>query len=276
MIPSESSLVPELAIARDAARRASPWRLGARPLPRIARALLSARHWRGAVEALRVYRAPLPALLRYLSGRGAYPAAIGLRTPTGPAEATLHTHADMLTLHEVFCRRDYAMPGDVQSVLDWGANIGITALHALTRNRAARVIAYEPLPRNAARLRRQLAPHAGRWRLHQAAIGFADGQAQFGAEPTGRYGGLGRTDLPERIAVPVRAANAALAEALAEFGGSLDLLKIDIEGMEAPILRALDPALLARVRLIVAETKAIVPLAGFAPERAGSVVRYRH
>ncbi|MBM3526164.1 MAG: hypothetical protein FJX57_24700, partial [Alphaproteobacteria bacterium] len=94
-------------------------------------------------------------------------------------------------------------------------------------------------------------------------------------EPTGRYGGLGRTDLPETITVPVRAANAALAEALAEFGGSLDLLKIDIEGMEAAILRALDPALLAHVRLIVAETDAIVKLAGFRAERAGSVVRYR-
>jgi len=258
-----------------AAAGAMGLRIGGRPLGRVLRALGGGRHYAALGRAASVYARPAEALRRYLLGSGHYPAAVTVMTPLGPVPVQLYSRADMMTLNEVFCRHDYPVPAGARSLLDWGANIGITALYALTRNPRLAAVLYEPLPMNAERLGHQLARFAGRWRLHRAAVGLADGSARFGHEPTGRYGGLNRDHLPGAIEVPVRAANAALAEALEQFGGSLDVLKIDVEGLEADLLRALDPALLARVKLVVAETAETVPLPGHSAERFGSVVRYR-
>jgi FkbM family methyltransferase len=108
---------------------------------------------------------------------------------------------------------------------------------------------------------------------------------RFATEPTGRYGrvaaGAGGPaaagDFAEAtgaLDVDCLAINVVLERALAR-AGEIDLVKIDTEGLELDTVRAMDPALLRRVRAIVVEAEPDEPLhpALFAQRQYGSVCR---
>jgi len=157
----------------------------------------------------------------------------------------------MLTLNEVFCRLDYALPTSARVVIDVGSNIGLSALYFLTRPSRPFCFLYEPDPRNVARLRENLAPYAGQWELAESAVAVTGGRVRFATEPTGRYGRVaaeGSTGL-EVDAIGI---NDVLEHALVR-SSSIDLVKLDIEGLEIATVRAMDPELLRRVDAIVFE-----------------------
>ncbi len=189
---------------------------------------------------------------RYLLGAGDYPYECRLRTPLGIVAPTLHSRHDMFTVNEVFCRRDYPVPPGARSVVDIGSNIGLSALFFLTRDESCRCWLYEPVPANVERLRANLRAFADRFELREVAVAAADGRASFGVEDSGRYGGIG-VATGRSIDVECVAVNDVLEEALDALP-VVDLLKIDTEGSELEILRAIRPDLLARVRTICLET----------------------
>ena len=49
---------------------------------------------------------------RYFFGWGRYPYRCRVRTPQGEVAPTLHSHHDIWTVNEVFCREDYAAGPD--------------------------------------------------------------------------------------------------------------------------------------------------------------------
>lgn len=251
-------------------------RYGGRTLGTIAGAVTQPRHYRALVNMLRRYPAPGAALARYLLGAGHYPARVAVRTPTGTVRPLLHSRHDMLTLNEVFCRLDYALAEPARVVVDVGSNIGISALYFLTRRSRPFVELYEPDPRNVARLRENLAGFAEHWTLHEAAVAPAAGTVRFETEPTGRYGRVTSSGDGTAAALTVRceAINDVLERALARTG-TIDLVKLDIEGLEVDTVRAMDPALLRRVRAIVVEAEpaeALHPTL-FTQRQYGSVCR---
>src|SRR5205823_2050188 len=98
-----------------------------------------------------------------------------------------------------------------------------------------------------------------RYRLHECAVADQEGTVDFGIEETGRYGGIG-TSRPETIQVECRDVNAVLDEVLAD-AEEIDVLKVDAEGVEETIVRAIRPDLLRRIRLIYFEMgEPIAPL----------------
>src|SRR4029453_346892 len=103
-------------------------------------------------------------LNRYVMGRGEYPYVCRVRTPLGPVELTLYQHEDCFTIQEIFGLECYKA-NDAEVVVDFGANIGVSAAYFLTRNKNAHVYGFEPLPQNIQRLRRNLAPFQGRCTL---------------------------------------------------------------------------------------------------------------
>lgn len=227
--------------------------VGGRPLGRVWGALGEAQHYRALGNMLRVYPRPGDAAARYVFGRGTYPARIEVRTPLGPVRPQLYTRHDMLTLNEVFCRLDYELQGPARVVVDLGSNIGLSALYFLTRPSRPFCYLYEPDPRNAARLRDNLAGYADRWELAEAAVAARAGRVRFATEPTGRYGRVGGdAHGGGGLTVDCRAINDVLEHALTR-AGTIDLVKIDTEGLELDTVRAMDPALLRRVRAIVFE-----------------------
>jgi FkbM family methyltransferase len=150
-----------------------------------------------------------------------------------------HGTPDVLTLDQAFYQHAYEPPKAVLSVLqalnkplravDLGANIGLWGLWLHGRLRVEHVTALEPDPENAAKHRRQIALNrlGGSWDLVQAAATCADGPIAFtvGRATTGRIGDEGEQ-------------GTAVVEGLDVFSllEDVDLLKMDVEGGEWPIL----------------------------------------
>lgn len=203
---------------------------------------------------------------RYLTGKGQYPYKCRVRTPTGVVTPELFSSHDMSTVNEIFCREDYRAPASLTVAVDLGANIGISGLYFLTRNKTSRVYLFEPDPKNVARLRDNLAGYESRYRLEEVAVAARDGEATFGVESTGRYGTL-RLEEPtghpatRHITVRTRAINQLLADVLGR-EGHIDVLKVDIEGLEREMVASVEPELLDRIDTIYYETNEPTPLHG--------------
>ncbi len=148
-----------------------------------------------------------------------------------------HGTGDVVTLGEVFHERDYEPPAAVEAllgpaprILDLGANVGMFGAWALGRWPGADVTAYEPDPANAAVHERVIAANglAERWRVVRAAAGAEDGSVHFAAGGVALSHVVGEAT-HATIEVELRDVLPGLA--------AVDLLKLDVEGGEWPILQ---------------------------------------
>jgi len=158
-------------------------------------------------------------------------------------------------------RDEYAPPrefplahGEVASVLDIGANVGITALYFAQVFPNARIYAFEPAPDNFAILQRNIA-NCPRIRGFNFALGAKDATLElFASDSPLNFGGYSLhetgSDTSKKISIPVRNAAAALAEIGVN---AADVIKVDTEGAEYDILTALPEALLGSAKLVVGE-----------------------
>ena len=237
--------------------------------------ILSPHNWHGLAGLLLNARNPLPILWRFYLKRGRYPYTIGLRTPLGTLDLELYSRQDLITVHEVFFRQDYRVPRDLRLIVDFGSNIGIASAYFLTRNAQTRAYAYEPVPVNVARARRNLAKFADRLELAECAVGTMTGRVSFGVESSGRYGGIGRTR-GDIIEVECRRAEDEL-QRIAQHHKRIDALKIDVEGLEVPILTSLSSDVLGAISRILAECDGRqVRLPAFAYDQYLSIARFFH
>jgi len=155
----------------------------------------------------------------------------------------------------------YAVPAEirldhaaVRTVLDIGANIGVSALYLGSIFPKAEVHAFEPEPNNCELLRAntQACP---RIRVHPFALGRHDGELTlFSSDVAANFGGFSAHALGSDPSRTQRVALRHAGRALAEIGiRGVDVIKIDTEGSEWDILSAFDPALLSGVQLIMGE-----------------------
>ena len=148
-----------------------------------------------------------------------------------------HRTGDLYVLNEIVRHRAYDFPAEAlrrlralgrpPRVVDAGANIGLFGIEVFDRFPNATVTAFEPDPANAAVHEHTIHINArgGRWKLIRSCAGTADGTVTFAAE-----GGVGShiDSAPGAISVPAVDLFPYLHEA--------DLVKMDIEGAEWPIL----------------------------------------
>ncbi len=228
-------------------------KLGGRPLKMWAAEIVEPRNWQAVARMTTRTPRPLDNVRRYLLARGEYPYRPQVRTPLGTVAVTLHGPDDMWTFNEVFMREDYACPPGARTVVDFGSNIGVSALYFLTRNADLRCWLFEPVPSNVARLRDNLAGYEGRYELTEAAVATSAGTVAFGIEPTGRYGGVG-VETGTTIEVPSVQADAAIAAVLDQVD-RIDVLKVDIEGLELDVVQSIAVEHLRRIDTIYLEWK---------------------
>lgn len=146
-----------------------------------------------------------------------------------------HTN-DYGVAYEVFVSRLYDLPQelegiDIRKVVDIGANSGYTVLNWLDNFPGCEVIAIEAHPRNVAAIRRNLALNnlEDRVEVITGAAGNEDGHVMLTDAGSGAsHMGLAR-DCPE-----IEVEMFDVFERLK--GQKIDLLKIDIEGAEFPLL----------------------------------------
>ncbi len=205
--------------------------------PGVRRRLASLLALRFLVAALRT-NAPLSVVVGEVFRRGEtrYYRMRG----SGQVVAVVHGR-DLEALYEVFWRRDYEPPAvlehrtgpdRIRCVLDLGANVGMFTAWARGRWPEAEVVSVEPSPLNLDTLRRVVAGDE-QVELITAAVGDHDGQVEFvDGLGAGSHVGAG---YDETGGQPVDLVDFAPLFARA------DLVKMDIEGGEWPILR--DPRL---------------------------------
>jgi FkbM family methyltransferase len=155
-----------------------------------------------------------------------------------------------------------ALVGPGTAVLDVGANIGLSALElARATGPKGKVIAFEPQPDTAARLKANLdANGAGNVEIVTAAVGAASGSVTFheSAQPTLSSASVVPPELVRSFEVPITTLDTVWLQA-----GSprVSALKIDVEGGE---LAVLDGA----TKLLSSEHPAILLEAWGAAQRA--------
>jgi len=148
-----------------------------------------------------------------------------------------HHTGDVMVLDEIFSQREYEFPDRVEGALstvggptnvaDLGANIGLFGAWILGRFPEARVVGFEADPSNASVHRSTIAANANsdRWQLveafaapHEGWVSFAPGSHATSHENAGEK------------AIKVKAVD------VFDHLDDVDLLKIDIEGSEWPLL----------------------------------------
>jgi FkbM family methyltransferase len=242
--------------------------LGNRSLSSILTAFLNTQNYLSLIKIFKVCCNPLDILLRYIFIVGSYPHVVSVRTPIGKIKITLYCVDDILTLNEVFCREDYRVSNDIRSVVDMGANIGVSALYFLTCNPTVHCHLYEPVPHNLERLKQNIAPFADRVTLHPVAIGAREGEQQFSIESTGRYSGFSEFNTRKNtttIAIPTCHVQQELDRILTEVG-HIDVIKVDIEGAEQEVIEAIRADQYEKIGLVLYEvnvhSEGVVRLAG--------------
>jgi FkbM family methyltransferase len=226
-------------------------RIGRRDLARIWTAPLQMRHYVAGTNMVAVYAHPVDIFTRYINGSGEYPTTIEVKTPTGPLQLTLYSHHDLLTVNEIFCRKDYGAEDPGRVIVDFGSNIGISAAYFLSRNPNSFAYLFEPVARNVQRLNANLMRFKGRYHLSPVAVALEPGVVSFGCENTGRYGGIGKMT-NDTIQVEAVSANEVLRSIIASHR-QIDTLKIDIETLEKQVVEHLPLDLVARIKTCYVE-----------------------
>lgn len=137
-----------------------------------------------------------------------------------------------------------------ETVWDVGAGVGTYACFLAQRLPTGRVVAFEPEPTNAARLRTNLRTNApaDRWTVVAAALADRDGTAALASEFVEPGGGHHYLTDAEGVSVSVRRGASLVSEGVP----APDVLKLDVQGAELLALQGMGDAL-STVDRIVAE-----------------------
>jgi FkbM family methyltransferase len=160
-------------------------------------------------------------------------------------------------------------PGD--TFIDVGAHIGwFTTVGACRVGGAGRVLACEPYPPNAALLKRNLVQNdCNNVRLVEAALGSLPGIIAL-AKAGGDSGGVTALEWAwdGRVEVPI-----TTLDEIADGLGSVALIKVDVEGWEAHVLRGAARTLLHTERVLIEINPAALKKAGSSPEEVFSLLQ---
>jgi FkbM family methyltransferase len=147
---------------------------------------------------------------------------------------TAWTYIDILVAREIFLDRDYRVPADLEprTIVDLGANTGISVRFLRALYPSAEIVAAEPDPANFEHLEANTSGD-GSIRLVKAAVGLESGRTRFYPGKDGWESSLE----PRRDSHAIDVDLVTVPDLLAEVGASqVDLLKLDIEGAEWPLL----------------------------------------
>jgi FkbM family methyltransferase len=158
-------------------------------------------------------------------------------------------------------RDEYAPPREfplardaVKTVLDIGANVGVTALYFSQIFPNAAIYAFEPAPDNFAVLSKNVA-NCSRIRAFNFALGAQDATLQlYASDNPVNFGGYSLhpagSDTSKKVSIPVRSVASVLKQ---EAIVKPDVIKIDTEGAEWDILTAFPESVLRSASYITGE-----------------------
>lgn len=164
-------------------------------------------------------------------------------------------------LFEVYADDEYSVramqPWDAGRcvVVDVGAHVGIFALTVCEQVPGAVVHCFEPSADAFAFLARNAAGNGldRRIRVRNAAVSDVDGSLEFFEDAAGSCRNSLYPELARDGNLPTRVASVSFDSLVGEIGEDIDLLKLDCEGGEYPILLGASDSALQRVRRVALE-----------------------
>lgn len=194
----------------------------------------------GRRDKLRLLRVWLELEGRYWSGRQPDRSLeVRWRGPAGPVSARLRDVSELWAVWETFARGEYAAAAVAGTaprvILDLGANVGTTTLYFNAVCPEARIIAVEPVP-HTYDLLRENTRHLENVTCVHAAVTDAVGVATIHSGARSLASSL----TPDEELETAHEVPAVTLEHLADAVGieKADVVKMDIEGAEAQVIRA--------------------------------------
>ena len=196
-----------------------------------------------------------------LGGRPVQLTSFSLMAPSiNLAAAVRPATSDIATYEQIFLKGDYDsphLPPEAQTILDLGANIGLSALFFGARYPRARIVAVEPDKDNYSLLIKNVEPLGSRVACIKGAVWPTDGTVTFemvdaqGANLD--YWG-GRVEKSDGVSpTSVRSFNIGTLCDMFSIE-RIDILKVDIEGAELEVFSEGYETWLSRVNTVVVET----------------------
>lgn len=197
-----------------------------------------------------------------------------VRSPEGRAELIARNNGcDVRTIGEIWIGRLYdrlvdasTMHGRRAVVVDIGANCGYFAVYAARRYPRARLVCFEPEAENRSLARANFALNAVTAELRPEAVvaGRAPSvtlnlssdprlHTTVSLEHAARHGIDSARYSGRSVEVPAVNVNDAIGPLASE--AQIDLLKIDVEGIDLELVQSIDDGVLSAIRCIVAETE---------------------
>ena len=227
--------------------------LGNRSILVFFKAFFKKQHYIAFLNMIKKYPNFIEDFKRYIFGVGYYPYNIKIELSNQTIQPTLYTYHDMLTVNEVFCRKDYPADEEIEVVVDIGSNIGLSALFFLTINNKSKCYLFEPDNRNVNKLIKNLKNFKNRYKLYEKAVSCKNGVVDFYIEETGRYGGM-NSGYDKVVKVDSLCINDVLNDILKK-EVKIDILKIDIEGLEQETICSIKDKYLKKIKKIYLESK---------------------
>lgn len=178
--------------------------------------------------------------------------------------------SDVRILLSILKDREYDVPGmdwrSVGSILDAGANIGITSLYLAARAPGARIVAVEPEPSNLRLLETNLAENHVAAEIVPAALWSSPGRMTLHVSGSAMAHALNGSGDASQSRIEVDTID--MPALLRRFGGAIDLVKLDVEGAERAIF-ASPQEWIRSVRMYVIECH---PEQGLDSRRLGAIL----
>lgn len=179
---------------------------------------------------------------------------INARTPYGEIIATLRDESDQSVFEEIFKDRLYRAAEPIlkqaKTIIDVGAHIGFFAIYARALNPAAKIFCLEPEPENFVLLEKNLQQNKIKAKIFQTALSADE------KDETDLYiseNSHNHTTVQSNLkSIKVKAVTVSNFFAKNKIIGA-DVVKLDIEGGEFPILSSWDENVYKKIKSIVME-----------------------
>ena len=180
-----------------------------------------------------------------------------LRTPIGKINLLLRNRESARTIYSIFIREDYYTDRTNKNILDFGSNIGISAVYFLSRNKKNKISCFEPDPYNRYFLDRNLEQFKDRSKVNLCAIGTKDEEKyEFNLSIDGKYSSFNKIPKNSKLSKKIKVEIISFDDAMnkTNFNNQFPiLLKLDIEGLEKKILNNIDFFRYSKIKEIIVE-----------------------
>ena len=221
-------------------------KIGKRPLTEVINRVFRKEIFEIIKNFFIVHKNPILTMYEEFFTKGKYPRLI--KTKIG-VKIKLFSYGDLSTFNLVFCRQDYLADNEINTVLDIGSNIGITANYWLFKNPKVKIFCYEPSKKNFTRLIENTKKFKKNIELKQKAVSNFNGYSKLYRSETGVNDSIIDRVSKDFDKVKVIKINDILKNFFIKFN-NLDILKIDTEGCEREILKSIDKKYFKKIRII--------------------------